>query len=106
MTIGPLSCYGWRQDLVEKNAQTISDLGKQIYERTRGFVGHFEVVGSALARAVEAYNRAAGSLESRVLPSARRFRDLGAAIGEEIITVEAVDENPRTLTAPERNDQS
>ena len=56
-------------------------------------------VGSALERSIESYNRAVGSLESRVLPSARRFKELGAAPGEEIPELEPVDEKPRQLAA-------
>lgn len=96
--------YGWRQELIAKNAQTISDLGKQLYDRMRTFVSHFESVGGALGRAVESYNKAAGSLESRVLPSARRFKDLGAATGEEIVEIEPVDESPRALAIPEKGE--
>jgi DNA recombination protein RmuC len=94
--------YGWRQEQLERNAQAISDLGKQLYDRVRTFVGHFEGVGSGLHRAIENYNKAVGSLESRVLPSARRFKELGAATGEEIVEAEPVDETPRALAAPER----
>jgi len=94
--------YGWRQDQVAKNAQVISELGKQLYDRVRTFVTHFEGVGAALERGIESYNRAVGSLESRVLPSARRFKDLGAATGEEIQELEPVDETARALAARER----
>jgi DNA recombination protein RmuC len=94
--------YGWRQEQLERNAQAISDLGKQLYDRVRTFVVHFEGVGAALHRATENYNKAVGSLESRVLPSARRFKELGAATGEEIIEAAPVDETPRALAAPER----
>jgi DNA recombination protein RmuC len=94
--------YGWRQEQVARNAQEISELGKQLYDRVRTFVGHFEGVGSALQRSIESYNKAVGSLESRVLPSARRFKELGAATGEEIADIAPVDEAPRALAAPER----
>jgi DNA recombination protein RmuC len=94
--------YGWRQEQVARNAQEISELGKQLYDRVRTFVGHFEGVGSALQRSIEIYNKAVGSLESRVLPSARRFKELGAATGEEIADIAPVDEAPRALAAPER----
>ena len=96
--------YGWRQEKMAENAQAISELGKQLYERIKTFVGHFEGVGGALGRAVDAYNKATGSLESRVLPSARRFKDMGAATGEEIIAVEPVDESPRALALPEKSE--
>jgi DNA recombination protein RmuC len=96
--------YGWRQERMAQNAQAISELGKQLYDRIRTFVGHFESVGGALGRAVDSYNKAAGSLESRVLPSARRFKELGAATGEEIVVIEPVDESPRALAIPEKGE--
>lgn len=95
--------YGWRQERLAENAQAISELGKQLYERIKTFVGHFDDVGRSLTRAVDAYNKSAGSLESRVLPSARRFKELGAAPGEEIVEISPVDESPRTLAFPEQN---
>ena len=93
--------YGWRQEQVEKNAQVISDLGKQLYDRIRTFLGHFGAVGASLDRAVNNYNKAVGSLESRVLPAARKFRELGAATGDEIIEVGPVDESRRSLAGTE-----
>lgn len=95
--------YGWRQERMEKNAQVVSELGKQLYDRVRTFLEHFEAVGNALRRSIENYNKAVGSLESRVLPSARRFKELGAATGEEMIDLEPIDETPRTLAAPDRD---
>jgi DNA recombination protein RmuC len=95
--------YGWRQEQMEKNAQAVSELGKQLYDRVRTFLVHFEAVGNALQRSIENYNKAVGSLESRVLPSARRFKELGAATGDEIIDLEPVDETPRALAAPDRD---
>jgi DNA recombination protein RmuC len=96
--------YGWRQEQMAENAQAISELGKQLYDRIKTFVDHFESVGGALGRAVDSYNKATGSLESRVLPSARRFKDLGAATGEEIVEIEPVDESPRALAIPEKSE--
>jgi DNA recombination protein RmuC len=93
--------YGWRQERLARNAQEISDLGKELYGRLRVFVNYFDGVRGGLERAVEAYNRAAGSLESRVLVSARRFRDLGAANGEELPEAEEVGRAIRSLQAPE-----
>src|SRR6516225_3071266 len=96
--------YGWRQERMTENAQAIGDLGKQLYDRIKIFVGRFGEVGGALTKTVDAYNKAAGSLESRVLPSARRFKELGAAPGEEIVEIDSVDESPRTLAFPEKNE--
>jgi DNA recombination protein RmuC len=93
--------YGWRQERVATNAAQISELGRQLYERLRTLGGHVEEVGGALGRAVRAYNNAVGSLETRVLPAARKFRDLGAAGGDDIDTLTTLDQTPRPLTAPE-----
>jgi DNA recombination protein RmuC len=93
--------FGWRQEQIAQNAREISALGKDLYDRVRTFLGHFDGVGSSLKRATENYNRAVGSLESRVLPSVRKFKDLGAATGDAIAELEPVDETTRELTAPE-----
>ena len=92
----------WQQENVTQSARQISELGRQIYDRLRTFRDHFENVGSSIKRAVEFYNRAVGSMESRVLPSVRKFKELGAATGEEIPELDPVDETPRSLVAPER----
>lgn len=94
--------YGWRQEQMEKNAQLVSELGKQLYDRIRTFLGHFEGIGSALTRAVHCYNDAAGSLASRVLVSARKFKELGAATGEEIGDAALIDEVSRKPIVPEQ----
>ncbi|HEX5482203.1 MAG TPA: DNA recombination protein RmuC [Terriglobia bacterium] len=93
--------YGWRQESIAENAREISDLGKQLYDRLRTFAAHFANVGTALGRAVSAYNSATGSLESRVLVPARRFKELGATGGVEISEVEPIEATPRELAIPE-----
>ena len=90
--------YGWRQEQIAENAQAISELGRQLYDRVRTLADHVEEVGKSLGRAVAAYNRAVGSMETRVFPSARRFKELGAATGEDIPTVEPVEQAPRLFT--------
>jgi len=97
------AAYLWQQEKVAQNAQRISDLGKELHDRLRSFVGHFQTLGSSIERAVDSYNKAVGSLESRVLPSARRFKELGAATGDEIVALEPVDETPRALAVPDRD---
>jgi DNA recombination protein RmuC len=93
--------YGWKQEQIAENAQTISELGKQLYERMRTLAGYIADIGSGLERASSAYNSAVGSLESRVLPAARRFKELGAGSGVEIRAIEPVDIQPRQLTLAE-----
>ena len=97
------AAYLWQQEKVAQNAKRISDLGKELHDRLRTFAGHFQTLGASIERAVDSYNKAVGSLESRVLPSARRFKELGAATGEEIIDLEPIDETPRALAAPDRD---
>lgn len=91
--------YGWRQAQVEENAKQISELGKSLYERLRTFAGHLSAMGRSLGQSVDAYNKAVGSLELRVLPAARRFKEMGAAGGDEIETLDPVDKVTRAVDA-------
>ena len=93
--------FGWRQEQLAENAERVRALGGELHDRIQKFTEHLERVGVALGRATNAFNDAVGSLESRVLPSARRFRELGAAAGGEIGAAKPVDVQPRSLNAPE-----
>ncbi len=93
--------YGWRQAQVEENAKAISELGRSLYERLRTFAGHLTTMGRNLGQSVDAYNKAVGSLELRVLPAARRFKELGAAGGDEIESLEIVDKVTRAVEPAE-----
>ena len=93
--------YGWQQEKVARNAQEISDLGRQLYDRIRVMAEHFEEVARGLTRSVEAYNKAIGSLESRVLVTARRLKEKGIAAPEELPELEVIDHTARALGAPE-----
>jgi DNA recombination protein RmuC len=90
--------YGWNQEKLARNAQEISALGKELHERLRKLAGHITGVGTNLDRAVEAYNQAVGSLENRVLVSARKFAELGAPVAEEIPEVEPIETTARALS--------
>ena len=89
--------YGWRQEALAANAQQISELGRELYERINTMTGHLGRVGAGLKRAVESYNDAVSSLERRVLVSARKFRDLKASNTAEIEGADTVDVTPRAL---------
>jgi DNA recombination protein RmuC len=90
--------YGWNQEKLARNAQQISELGKELHERLRKLAGHITGVGNSLDRAVEAYNQAVGSLENRVLVSARKFTELGAAVAEDIPDLEPIETTSRALS--------
>ena len=89
--------YGWNQEKLARNAQEISALGKELHDRLRHLAGHLETVGKGLDRAVESYNKAVGTLESRVMVSARKFVELGAPVTEEIPEVNPIETTTRTL---------
>jgi DNA recombination protein RmuC len=98
--------YAWQQAALAENARAVFDLGRQLYDRLAGLGGHVDRLGRALAKTVTAYNQAVGSLESRVLPSARRLSELGVVSGEEIAGPALVEELPRALSAPELVDDA
>ena len=90
--------YGWNQEKLARNAQQISALGKELHDRLRLLAGHITAVGTGLDRAVESYNKAVGSLESRVLVSARKFAELGASVADDIPELEPIETTARALS--------
>src|SRR6266404_5006771 len=93
--------YGWRQEQMAANAQEVSKLGKELYDRLRKFTEYFADIGKGLDRALESYNKGVGSLEARVLVTARKFKERGAIGGEEIEILEPIDKSTRALSLDE-----
>jgi DNA recombination protein RmuC len=94
--------YGWRQEALAQNAQEISDLGRELFKRIGDLAGHWSDVGKHLGKSLDAFNKATGTLESRVLVSARRFKELKAAPeGVDLEPLEMLDRAPRKLQAGE-----
>jgi DNA recombination protein RmuC len=92
--------YAWQQETIAEDARDIAALGRELYERLGVFASHFSKVGRALGTAVSAYNDATGSLERRLLVTARKFEEHGAASGE-LGDVEPLEKTPVPLTATE-----
>ncbi|MER7501974.1 DNA recombination protein RmuC [Nonomuraea pusilla] len=92
--------YAWQQAALSENARAVFELGKELYERLSSLGRNVESLGRALTRTVEAYNKSVGSLESRVLVTARKLHDLGVVDGE-LDTPAMLDTLPRPLSSPE-----
>lgn len=95
------AAFGWRQESIAQEAQTLGFLGKELYKRLTTMAEHIEKVGKSLDKTVKNFNSMVGSIEGSVLPSARRFRDLNVIAAEksEIAFLEPVETNSRELQA-------
>jgi DNA recombination protein RmuC len=97
--------FGWRQETMAKNAEIISTLGKELYERIGTMAEHLDKLGRQIDKCVSTYNQAMGSFERRVLVSARRFNDLGITKrdGEELSYINPVEKTTRQISPLEGN---
>ncbi|HEV7133984.1 MAG TPA: DNA recombination protein RmuC [Gaiellaceae bacterium] len=93
--------YGWRQETVAESARAVSDLGRELYSRLATMTEHFAKVGRGLETAVRSYNETVGSLETRVLPSARKFKEHGVSPAGELAPLSVVDRSIRPVNAVE-----
>jgi len=89
------AAYGWRQEQLSQSAQLAGQLGKDLYERMSVLAEHLESIGQALTKSVQVYNKAVGSLETRILPAARKFKELGIASDKDIPLLDAIEVAPR-----------
>jgi DNA recombination protein RmuC len=92
---------GWREETLAESARQVSELGRDLYDRLSTMGGHVARLGGQLEKAVKAYNETVGSLESRVLPAARRFPELGVEAKDELDTLAAIELMVKPLSAPE-----
>jgi DNA recombination protein RmuC len=91
--------YGWRQQAVSENAEAIRQLGSELYERLAMLAENFDKVGDSLTAAVDAYNRSIGTLESRVLVSARKMSELGARTEKALPEIGVIEKQVREIAA-------
>ena len=93
--------YGWRQEALAKNAEIIREVGQEMYSRLAIFGEHLSKLGRSLNGSVETYNKAVGSFDTRILPSARKFTELGIRTKKEIPEPEQIDHTARSIETPE-----
>lgn len=99
--------YGWKQESLSRHAEKVSELGHELYKRILDMTSHFSKMGRGLNSAIDAYNKGVGSLESRVLPTARKFQELGAASTHlDLEPLEVIEKSPRLLQAHELTEET
>ncbi len=96
---------GWQQERLAENAREIAERGKDLHERLLKFLGYFDDVRVGLERANKSYTDAVGSLESRLLPAARRFQELSAAGGKEVPSLSPIETVPRQISVPTEDEE-
>jgi DNA recombination protein RmuC len=92
---------GWQQQQLAKNAEEIQLLGRELYDRLATLVEHLGNVGRSIRQAADGYDRLIGSLEQKVLPSARRFKELGVASSKDVEMLDPLRLEVRTVVKPE-----
>lgn len=98
--------FGWRQDALTENAEIIRKVGEDLYQRLATFAEHLTKIGRSLDASVNAYNKAVGSFDSRILPGARKFTELGIASKADIAEPEQIERAARTVQPNDAGDQA
>lgn len=96
----------WRQEILAENADTIRDIGSEMYNRLVTFAEHLAKLGRSLNSSVDAYNKATASFDSRVLPGARKFTELGISAKKDVPGIEQVEHMTRRVETREESDQT
>jgi DNA recombination protein RmuC len=98
--------HTWRQEALAEDARRIATLGKELYDRLQVMANHWAAMGQALKRAVTSYNDAVGSLDTRVMPAARRFRELNIGDdGKDPVDLAGIESTPREVQSEELRPQ-
>jgi len=97
--------YGWKQQALTENAMVIRDLGETLYKRLSVFTGHLGKLGNSLNSSVEHFNKTVGSIERQVLPSGKRFLEMGIRAKEELEAVPPIETQIRQVSEPIEDDQ-
>ncbi len=98
--------YSWKQETAAENARAVSELGSELYSRLHSMISHMNKLGRDLERCVSSFNQTVGSMEKRVMPSARKLRDTGATLrsGRPLQDLSSVEEKPRGINTGEGSD--
>jgi DNA recombination protein RmuC len=92
--------FSWQQDVLTEDAAKLFDVGRELLQRLSAMAKHIDTLGRSISSTVKGYNAFVGSLETRVLPSARKLNDLGSA-ADLRTELESIETMPREISAPE-----
>jgi DNA recombination protein RmuC len=96
--------YGWRQETLAENAEAIREVGQEMFARLTTFAEHLSRLGRSLDNSVDAYNKAVGSYDTRILPGARKFTEMGVAAKKEAPELEQIERGTRQIESREDTD--
>jgi DNA recombination protein RmuC len=96
--------YGWRQEQLAKNAEHIKKVGEELYQRLATFTAHLQKMGRSLDTTIKHYNSAVGSFDSRILPSAQKFREMGISSTKEVTAQEQIETGARQVESKSDDD--
>lgn len=98
--------YGWRQESLAKNADQIRDIGSELYHRLAVFTEHLGKIGKSLTTSVQTFNKAVGSMDSRILPSAKKFTELGITAEKAIEPVKQIETTTRSIETEREKEET